>query len=430
MMLKSPVPLRRLAIPGVAAALILAPHLALASEASAIAELKAIRAMTAHADLEAARRIEMVRLSLPPDASPLLRRELAETEARVTGCVAPGAMSVAAALAAAQAASGSPGSSGAPVTSGDAPGAPGAPSETRTVGKPALGVPAFGSTPARAPGLHGVQPSAARSGNSVPRAQRLRLLATTLAAVAAAALAGVGFIMYRRSQDSSERLAQLNRELNDHARRDPLTRLQNRRAFLDKMADRAETMPLNRTATDCITLMNIDNFRLVNDSLGHDVGDAVLAEIGRRLHKVVRDTDMLVRWGGEEFLVFSPNAHPNQMRIMLERVMGAVGATPVQVDDHAIAVTISVGLAYMPFAGIPEAEFDWQKVVSLADKALHLAKQKGRNRAVAVSGLQGDEAEAMAAMEADFSLAVEQGLVDTISVPGPAGAQFKQLHPA
>jgi diguanylate cyclase (GGDEF)-like protein len=427
MMLKYPSPLRRLAVPAAVASMFLAPQLALASEASAIAELKAIRAMTAHADNEAVRRIEMVRLSLPADASPLLRRELAETEARVTGCVAPGAIGAAAALAAAQAASGGTGSAG---TSGYVPGAPGAPSATRSVGKPALGVPAFGSTPARAPGLHGVQPSAARPADSMSRAQRLRLLATTLAAVAAAALAGVGFIMYRRSQDKSERLAQLNRELNDHARRDPLTRLQNRRAFLDKMDDRAESMPLNRTATDCITLMNIDNFRLVNDRLGHDVGDAVLAEIGRRLHKVVRDTDMLVRWGGEEFLVFSPNAHPHQMRIMLERVMGAVGSTPVQVDDQSISVTISAGLAYMPFAGIPEAEFDWQKVVSLADKALHYAKQKGRNRAVAVSGLQGDEAESMAAIEADFSRAVEQGLVETMSVPGPAGAQVKQLHPA
>ena len=410
-MLKYPVTLRRLAVPGLIAALFTAPLAALASEASALAELKAIRAMTAHTDNEAARRIAMVRMSLAPDASPLLRRELANAEARVTGCAAPGAMSAAAALAAAAV-------------------VPGAPSESRTVGKPALGVPAFGTTPARAPGLHGVQPGGSRAAATMPRAQRLRLLATTLAAVAAAALAGVGFILYRRSQDKSERLAQLNRELNDHARRDPLTRLQNRRAFVDKMTDRAESMPLNRTATDCISLLNIDHFRLVNDRLGHDVGDAVLAEIGRRLHKVVRDSDMLVRWGGEEFLVFSPDAHPEQMRKMLERVMGAVGATPVQVDDHAIAVTVSVGLAYLPFAGIPESEFDWQKAVNLADKALHLAKQQGRNRAVAVSGLAGDEDAAMAAMEADFNLAVEQGLVDTISVAGPVGAQVKQLHPA
>ncbi|MBZ2209257.1 GGDEF domain-containing protein [Massilia soli] len=413
-MLKYPAPLRRRAVPGLIAALLIAPPVALANEASALAELKAIRAMTAHADTEAARRIAMVRLSLPPDASPLLRRELENIEARVTGCAAPGAMNAAAALAAAAAAQGTPG----------------APSEVRAVGKPALGVPAFGTTPARAPGLHGAQPGGSRAAATMPRAQRLRLLATTLAAVAAAALAGAAFIMYRRSQDKSERLAQLDRVLNDQARRDPLTRLQNRRAFVDKMADRAESMPLNRTATDCISLINIDHFRLVNDRLGHDVGDAVLAEIGRRLHKVVRDSDMLVRWGGEEFLVFSPDAHPQQMRKMLERVMGAVGSTPVQVDGHSIPVTISVGLAHLPFAGIPEFTFDWQKVVSLADKALHLAKQQGRNRAVAVAGLSGDHDAAMAALETDFGRAIEQGMVETISVPGPSGAQVKQLHPA
>ena len=408
MMLKYQAPLRRLALPGMVAALFLAPSVALATEQSALAELKSIRALADHADAEAARRIALVRMSLPPDASALLRRELANTEARVSGCVAPGALQGAAALAAA------------------APAAPGA----AGAGKPALGQPALGNTPARSPGMDRAQPVGSRNVEVIPRSQRLRLLATTLAAVAAAAAAGTVFMMYRRAQDKSEKLAQLNRELQDHARRDPLTRLQNRRAFLDKMADRSESMPVNRIATDCITLMNIDHFRLVNDRLGHDVGDAVLAEVGRRLNKVVRDTDMLVRWGGEEFLVFSPNAHPNQMRVMLERVMGAVGSTPVQVDGHAIQVTISAGLACVPFAGIPEDDFDWQKVVNLADKALHHAKQKGRNQAVAVAGLSADETVAMTAIEADFSQAVEQGMVELMLVPGPVGAQVKQLHPA
>lgn len=414
MMLKYQIPLRRLALPSMVAALFLAPPLVLANEKSALAELKSIRALADHADAEAARRIEMLRMSLPPDASVLLRRELANTEERVRGCLAPGALAGAAALAA-----------GGP----DAPGAAGAPGAA-SVGKPALGVPAFGTTPARSPGSDRAQNAGSRQAEIIPRSQRLRLLATTLAAVLAAAAAGAVFMMYRRAQDKSERLAQLNRELKDHARRDPLTRLQNRRAFLDKMADRAESLPVGRTATDCITLMNIDHFRLVNDRLGHDIGDAVLAEVGRRLNKVVRDTDMLVRWGGEEFLVFSPNAHPNQMRVMLERVMGAVGATPVQVDGQSIPVTISAGLACVPFSGIPEDEFDWQKVVNLADKALRHAKQQGRNRAVALEGLAADETEALAAIEADFGLAVEQGLVDVMLVPGPAGAQVKPLHPA
>lgn len=407
-MLKYQAPFRRHALPGVIAALFLAPAVALASEQSALAELKSIRALADHADAEAARRIEMVRLALPPDASALLKRELAGTEERVRGCASPGALQAMAGL---------------PVDAA----APGGAS----VGKPALGTPALGTTAARAPGLDRAQPAGSRSAaETIPRAQRLRLLATTLAAVAAAAAAGAVFMMYRRAQDKSERLAQLNRQLEEHARRDPLTRLQNRRAFLDKMADRSESPAHRRAATDCITLINIDNFRLVNDRLGHDVGDAVLAEVGRRLNKVVRDTDMLVRWGGEEFLVFSPNAHPHQMRVMLERVMGAVGSTPVQVDVKSIPVTISAGLACVPFAGIPESEFDWQKVVSLADKALHHAKQLGRNRAVAVAGVQADETEAMAAIESNFSQAVEQGLVEVMLVPGPVGAQVRQLHPA
>lgn len=413
-MIKYQIPQRRLALAGVVAALLAAPPMALADEQSARAELKSIRVLADQACADMVRRVAMVRLSLPPDASPLLRRELADTDARLSGCTAPDALLGAAALAGAAAV---------------VPGAPG----PGTVGKPALGVPAFGQAPARAPGLDEVNRSAARASSaaSTPeRAQRLRLLAASLAAVVAAAAAGTVFMMYRRAQDKSERLAILNRELNEHARRDPLTRLQNRRAFLDKMLDRSESMPINRTALDCITLLNIDHFRLVNERLGHDVGDAVLAEIGRRLKDVVRDTDMLVRWGGEEFLVFSPDAHPHQMRAMLERVLGAVGAKPVELDGQSVAVTISAGLASLPFGTMTEEEFDWQKVVSLADKALHYAKKQGRNRAAAITGVSADERIAMAAIEADFGVAVEQGMVELMLVPGPAGAKVTQLHPA
>ncbi|HEY0488747.1 MAG TPA: GGDEF domain-containing protein [Telluria sp.] len=393
-------------MPGVLSALLLASAFAHASEQSALTELKSIRVLADHADMDALRRIEMVRLSLPPDASPLLRRELAKTEERVRGCLALSAAGVAAGVTA-------------------VPGAPG----DGTVGKPALGTPAFGKFPARAPGLDRPQAGGARGANP----NRIRLLWTTLAAVLAAAAAGTVFMMYRRAQEKSERLARLNRELEEHARRDPLTRLQNRRAFLDKMTARNASGRRSADgsgATDCITLMNIDHFRLVNDRLGHDVGDAVLAEVGRRLQRVVRDTDMLVRWGGEEFLVYSPNAHPQQMRMMLERVMNAVGSTPIQVEVHSIAVTISAGLACVPFAGIPEDKFDWQKVVSLANKALHHAKRQGRNRALAVADLKADAVDAMAAIEADFPDAVAQGLVEVMNVPGPAGAQLRQMQPA
>lgn len=415
MMLKYQVYFLRLAAPGAFATLLLAPPLALADEQSALAELKSIRALAEHTDMEALRRIQMVRMSLPADASPLLQRELASTEQRVRGCLALAAAEDIPAQAGSEAALAAAAAGGA---------------------KPGLGQPALGKVTTRAPGRDRPQGSAARDGRAADTGanpQRMRLLLTTLAALLAAAAAATVFTMYRRAQEKSEKLAQLNRELEEQSRRDPLTRLQNRRAFLDKMTSRNASGRRSADgsgATDCITLMNIDNFRHVNDRLGHDVGDAVLAEVGRRLQRVVRDTDMLVRWGGEEFLVFSPNAHPHQMRMMLERVMNAVGSTPIQVEVHSIPVTISAGLACVPFAGIPEDEFDWQKVVSLADKALHFAKGQGRNRAVAVADLKADEVQAMAAIEADFPDAVAQGLVEIMQVSGPAAGLLKQVQPA
>lgn len=398
-MLKHRPTLRRLALPGILAVLFAVPVQAYADEASALAELQAIRASLSHADLDAQRRLEMVRLALPPDASEHLKREVAQTALRLRACT------------------------GAEGGAGVAPGSPAGAGVT-----PGRG-PALGSPAARAPGNDRASPAGGSNWRPVAGAawsQQQRFGAAALAALLAAAAAGGLFLMYRRAADRSERLRQLNRELEEQALRDPLTHLPNRRAFIDKMSARDTAHRRKNDGsdpTDCITVMNIDHLRVINERFGHDVGDAVLAEVGRRLDRVVRDTDMLLRWGGEEFMVFSPNAHPLQMRRMLERVMGAVGATPVQVEVHSIPVTISAGLACLPFANVPEEDFDWRAVVSLADKALHYAKQQGRNRAVAVVGLAATSVEGLPAIDASFASAVERGLVEVMEVAAPAPAK-------
>lgn len=395
-MLKHHPALHRLALPGILAVLFAVPVPAYADEASALAELEAIRAGLNHADLDAQRRLEMVRLALPPDASEHLKREVALTALRLRAC--------------AGAEGGAGSTAGSPAGAGATPGR-----------GPALGSPA-----ARAPGNDRASPgsgAAWRPAAGVSWSQQQRLGAAALAALLAAAAAGGLFLMYRRAAERSERLRRLNRELEEQALRDPLTHLPNRRAFIDKMTARDAAQRRKNDGsdpTDCITVINIDHLRPINERFGHDVGDAVLAEVGRRLDRVVRDTDMLLRWGGEEFMVFSPNAHPLQMRRMLERVLGAVGATPVQVEVHSIPVTISAGLACLPFANVPEEAFDWRAVVSLADKALHYAKQQGRNRAVAVVGLAATSVDGLPAIDASFASAVESGLVEVMEVAAPA----------
>lgn len=406
-MLKYQLTLRCLAMSGALAALLGgAAAQALADEQSALAELKSIREAADHADIVAQRRLAMVRASLPEDASELLRREVASTEEHLRACT----------------------------PQRDIPDAAGA---QRPANAPAFGQ-AVPGTASRPPGLDRVdrvyrqRTQESRPSDPEMPAERLRLLATMLAAALAATAAVSVFMMYRRAieknADKNEQLKQLNRELEEHTRRDSLTGLHNRRAFIDKMAARADAHQGSADgsgATDCITLMNIDRFRQINERFGPEVGDAILAEIGRRLHRVVRDTDMLLRWSGEEFMVFSPNAHPLQMERMLERVMGAVGSTPVQAHGHAVPVTISAGLACLPFSEIPEDDFNWQKVVNLADKALHYAKQKGRNRAIAVVTLRASEKAGLTTLETRFAEAVAEGLVEIMDVPGPAAARVE-----
>ncbi|QNA88633.1 GGDEF domain-containing protein [Massilia sp. Dwa41.01b] len=136
--------------------------------------------------------------------------------------------------------------------------------------------------------------------------RRMAQLVTTLAAVLTVLGGAVVFVLYRRARSSAVRLQQLNTQLEFHSMRDALTGLFNRRSFVDKMSARAthgsgERRKAAPGDVDCFVLMDIDHFKTINDRWGHAVGDAVLVEVARRLALAVRDTDMVLRWGGEEF---------------------------------------------------------------------------------------------------------------------------------
>ncbi len=238
-------------------------------------------------------------------------------------------------------------------------------------------------------------------------------------------LAGVFvYIQYRRARRANAELERLNAQLEFHATRDPLTGLYNRRFFLDRMQGRAgmaeaERRQLRAAGVDAITLIDIDHFKQINDRWGHAVGDRTLVEVARRLTDAVRSTDMVLRWGGEEFLIFSPSMPADQLRPMLERLLQGVGATPVDCGDVQVPVKISAGTVPMPFCDFPESQFGWEKAVQLADMALYHAKAHGRNRAVIADALQEPARVSLARAESDFDAAVTQSVVLTTVVAGP-----------
>ncbi len=164
-----------------------------------------------------------------------------------------------------------------------------------------------------------------------------------------------------------------NQQLAEHAATDPLTGLSNRRHIEPQLA--GETASASRHhSTFSILMLDLDHFKRVNDRFGHDVGDEVLREVGRRLRAMLRTEDRPARWGGEEFLVLLTDTDASQAAVVADKICRAIADTPIQFNDSSVDITISIGIA--EFAG----ESDPLDIIRRADRALYQAKDEGRNR--------------------------------------------------
>ncbi|WP_407275878.1 diguanylate cyclase [Halothiobacillus sp. DCM-1] len=155
--------------------------------------------------------------------------------------------------------------------------------------------------------------------------------------------------------------------------RDTLTGLPNRLAFDERLS--LEVARMRREGTPlCLAIWDIDHFKRVNDTYGHQAGDKALIVVGKTLHHLIRDVDMAARYGGEEFVMLLPRANLQQAFVVLERIREKIAATPFRFKDQPLKITLSCGVA--EFA----PEEDSEAVMARADEALYRAKGKGRNR--------------------------------------------------
>jgi diguanylate cyclase (GGDEF)-like protein len=166
-------------------------------------------------------------------------------------------------------------------------------------------------------------------------------------------------------------------------------------------------------------ILDIDHFKCINDTLGHAGGDAVLLELAKRLRSTVRDEDMVIRWGGEEFLVYAPKVHTQHLQSLAQRVLKVVGETPMSVNGQMIRITVTGGFLSLPFSGMPESECNWEKAVHIADSAMYLGKRNGRNRVYGLSSLLVPFEQAMPALTHDIAAALKATMVELIEVLGP-----------
>lgn len=171
----------------------------------------------------------------------------------------------------------------------------------------------------------------------------------------------------------AKRLTETLRESN---LRDPMTGLHNRR-FLEETAEHLIATAQRRDGHLAIMMLDLDYFKMVNDNHGHDAGDAVLKALARVLIQSVRASDLVIRYGGEEFMILLQNTSASVALPIAEKIRSAVEAMKVQIAGGTLQKTISIGIADFP----GDCDTFWQ-TVKYADVALYKAKEQGRNRVV------------------------------------------------
>jgi diguanylate cyclase (GGDEF)-like protein/PAS domain S-box-containing protein len=202
-------------------------------------------------------------------------------------------------------------------------------------------------------------------------------------------------------RDVSERTA-LERDLRHQALHDPLTGLANRTLFEDRLT-RAVATSRRSGRTLGVLFCDLDDFKTINDSLGHDTGDALLMELGRRFDAVLRSGDSVARLGGDEFAVLIEEAcEPGTAVAVAERLLDAI-RRPVVVGGRELAVHASVGIA------IGDGRTDAQALLREADVAMYAAKADGKSRWRLFEPGMHDAVVRRLELRADLGFALERG---------------------
>jgi diguanylate cyclase (GGDEF)-like protein len=253
--------------------------------------------------------------------------------------------------------------------------------------------------------------------------RRLQQRVWWLLALVFALSAFIVYFLYRKVRQANAQLEVKNQELKQQSVRDPLTALYNRRHFQEFMRGHQQVerpaagAGSGEDMVSALYLMDVDHFKHINDTYGHGAGDAVLREIADALRDILRETDMIVRWGGEEFLAFLPAVRRSSLDEVAGRLLAGIPARSIEYQGVKLAVNVSIGFAPFPLApgGKP---MTWERAVNLVDMALYLAKGHGRNRAYGVRGFARDISMSMEEIEQDIERAWREGSVDLSIVQG------------
>ena len=189
----------------------------------------------------------------------------------------------------------------------------------------------------------------------------------------------------REIEHKNRALVLLNESLNIQATVDPLTGLFNRREFRNRLQSEWGRFKRHQGALSLV-ILDIDHFKKVNDSYGHDGGDAILEALGALLRAQQRRQDVVCRYGGEEFVILLPDTHLDAALTVAEGLRKRVQGHAFRFKEARPRITISLGIA----GAVENNPSSEDEFISLADQALYQAKSEGRNRAVVCKTRQED----------------------------------------
>lgn len=186
-------------------------------------------------------------------------------------------------------------------------------------------------------------------------------------------LAVMGYFFEKAATETESTLVLANKRLSNLASTDPVTNLANRRTMLGRIDLEKARLERNGEAFTLI-MIDIDNFKDINDQYGHDGGDYVLVKLAAIINFIVRKQDQVARWGGDEFLVFLPETGLEGGRIVAEKIRGRILTTPFIYREADIPVTVTLGVSEC------DSDIGIGNSIRKADLALYAGKQAGKNR--------------------------------------------------
>ncbi len=248
--------------------------------------------------------------------------------------------------------------------------------------------------------------------------QRLILLAVLLVLLIAVLL----FYAYISSRKVNQLLSKNNQILQQQSVHDPLTGLLNRRALQRYIAgSQAGAASAERRKTSdnyTVFLLDIDHFKQINDGFGHAAGDEILIAVAQKLKALCRTDDLVIRWGGEEFLLVLQQSQVEILPEFASRILFDIASQPLQTEPEPIRVTLSGGYVNLPLRQDGQQHLHWDTALKLADQLLYQAKAKGRNQIIGLQSFTAGDEQSQLSDEELLQL-VSSKQCKTLTIPGP-----------